>query len=87
MQHYTGAMAKEVVMSREDTINDLKRLIRELEAKKREIDSQHNAVAVTIQLLNGDSSESVANTARQRPLAEPDAEGSNGEGEENVVPW
>ena len=74
-------------MSKQDTINDLKVLMRELEAKKREIDSQCNAVALTIRLLNGDSSESVTNTAEQQPLVEPDAGETNDEDEENVVPW
>ncbi len=73
-------------MSREDTINDLKQLMRELKDKKREIDSQYNAVAVTIRLLNGDSSEPVTNTAQQ-PLSASDAEEPGGDDEENLVPW
>ena len=74
-------------MSREDTINDLKLLMQELEDKKREIDSQYNAVAVTIQLLNGDSSELATTTAQQQPPVEPVASESDSEGEENLVPW
>lgn len=74
-------------MAKEDTINDLKQLMRELEDKKREIDSQYNAVAVTIRLLNGDSSESATTTSQQQPLAEPDATESDGEDEESFVPW
>ena len=74
-------------MSREDTINDLKLLMQELEDKKREIDSQYKAVVVTIQLLNGDSNELATTTAQQQPPVEPDASESDSEGEENLVPW
>ena len=74
-------------MTRQDTINDLKQLMRELEDKKREIDSQYNAVAVTIQLLNGDSSESATTTAQQQPLAESDATEPDDEDGEGFVPW
>lgn len=73
-------------MSREDTINDLKILMRELEDKKREIDSQYNAVATTIQLLNGDSSE--PETTAQQLLVEPEPDATETDSEEeNSVPW
>ena len=71
-------------MTREDTVNDLKLLMQELEGKKREIDSQCKAVATTIQLLNGDLSE--PETTAQQLLVEPDATETDGE-EENAVPW
>ena len=74
-------------MSREDTINDLKPLMRELENKKREIDSQYSAVAVTIELLNGDPSESVTTTTAQQPLVGPDTAAHEGDEEDSVVPW
>jgi hypothetical protein len=74
------------MLSREGTINDLKQLMRELEDKKREIDSQYNAVAVTIRLLNGDSSEPIATTSQQ-PTVAPDTAGPDGDDEDSTVPW
>ncbi len=64
-------------MSREDTIEDLKSVMRQLEARKREIDMQYNAVAMTVQIL--DSGIVSAST----PSAEPE----DGDENESAVPW
>ena len=76
----------EVTMSREETVEDLKQLLQKLEAKKREIDSQYKAVSVTIQLLNGDSTDAGAPTMQQL-VAEMEEAGQVGEDDDKLVPW
>ena len=79
-----GESTEEAIVPREDTINELKHLLRELEDRKREIDTQYSAVATTIQLLNGDS---IPSTGTTSPGSQVELDTVATGDEDNKVPW